>query len=127
MKENKDVLAYIKKKGWKYNDKRDINNYYIEKCPFCGDSKFHFHINRITGQYNCWKCPDDGEQTGNLWKLKKSLGDIIDVAKLDPVKPKKTKAEIEDLSLRVRAYHKKLCGHKRAQRIINEKYGFMME
>ncbi|MHC4643995.1 MAG: DnaB-like helicase C-terminal domain-containing protein [Planctomycetota bacterium] len=127
MKENKDVIAYIKKKGWKYNDKRDINNYYIEKCPFCGDTKFHFHINRVTGQYNCWKCPDDGEQTGNLWKLKKNLGDIVDVAKIDTAKPKKTKAEIEDLSLRVRQYHKKLRGHKRAQRIIREKYGFGMK
>ena len=124
MKENKDVIEYIKRKGWKFNDTRDTNNYYIEHCPFCRDPKFHFHINKYTGQYNCWKCPDDGSQTGNLWGLKKALGDIVAISKLDESRPKKSKADVEDLTLRVRSYHKKLKGHKRAQRIIKEKYGF---
>ena len=127
MKENKDVINYITKKGWSYNDTRDTNNYYIETCPFCSDNKFHFHINKFTGQYNCWKCPDDGEQTGNLWKLKKSLGDIVDIQKLDTSRPKMSKAEIQDLTLRIKTYHKKLLKHKRGRRTIKEKYGFDLD
>ena len=127
MKENKNVIAYIEKKGWKYNDTRDTNNYYIENCPFCGDSKFHFHINKYTGQYNCWKCPDDGEQTGNLWSLKKKLGDIVDAVKLDNSKVKISKSELKDLTLRVRTYHKKLLKHKKGRKAIRDKYGFGVE
>ena len=124
MKENKDVITYIKKKGWEYNDTRDTNNYYIKNCPHCGDDDFHFHINRITGQYNCWKCPDDGSQVGNLWMLKKEMGDIVDIKKLDDTKVKKSKEEIEDLTLRIKMYHKKLLTSPKGMKIIKDKYGF---
>jgi KaiC/GvpD/RAD55 family RecA-like ATPase/5S rRNA maturation endonuclease (ribonuclease M5) len=123
MKENPDILAYIKKKGWKYDDKRDQKNYYIESCPNCGDNKFHFHINRVTGVYNCWKCPEE-TSAGNMWKLKKSLGDIVKIETLDSATPKKSKSEVQDLRARIKVYHKRLLASPRGKKIILEKYGF---
>jgi len=122
LKENPDVLAYIKKKGWKSDDKKDQKNYYIEACPFCGDQKYHFHINRITGQTNCWKCGD--QAAGNLWTLKKALGDIVRIETLDTKKPKKSKEELLDLRARIKVYYKRLIKSPKGQRIILEKYGF---
>lgn len=125
MKENPDVLKYLEKKGWKIDDKRDSRNYYIESCPFCGDNGFHFHINRVTGVYNCWKCPED-TSAGNMWTLKKKLGDIVNIETLDDTKPKKSKGEIQDLRIRVKAYHGRLLKSKRGKRIILDKYGFSL-
>jgi len=56
MKENPDVRRYLEKKEWVLDETKDQSNIYIQACPFCGDGNFHFHINKITGQTNCWKC-----------------------------------------------------------------------
>lgn len=69
----KPVLAkYLAFKGWKWQ-RVDANNIAIKTCPFCGKDKWKFHIHRETTQWRCFGgCP----KTGNLYSLKKDLGDI---------------------------------------------------
>ena len=70
-----NVEDYIISKGFDYKQK---DNELIMNCPFCDDTEQKFSINTITGAYQCWhknKC----NQSGNLYTLKKALGDIPDV------------------------------------------------
>jgi len=63
---------YLKQKGWKWENV-DGENISIKTCPFCGKSKGKFHIHKQTTQWRCWGgCP----KTGNLYSLKKELGDL---------------------------------------------------
>jgi len=66
-----EIETYLKEKGWEY--KRARNQFCLRICPICGDSKFHFYISE-DGAWTCHKC----QGKGNLYQLKKQLGDITD-------------------------------------------------
>jgi hypothetical protein len=61
---------YVRSKHWDHRDKKDQLN--LQTCPLCSDSKWHFFMGKDGGAWDCKKC---GE-SGNLYQLKKRLGDI---------------------------------------------------
>lgn len=115
-----DVLKYIKRKKWSYDDKTPTQ-YVIKICPFCGDQKKHFYVNKRTGQFLCWKC----DTTGSLYELKKKLGDIHSV---EPVisssKPKLPKKKRIALNRKVIGWHNALKANKKVRRIIRDQWGW---
>ena len=64
-----ETESYLNKKGWEFKNAR--NNFCVHVCPLCGDEKWHFYINSSNGLWNCKKC----FSKGNLYQLKKQLGD----------------------------------------------------
>lgn len=100
------AINYIQSKGWEF--KQQSGQLILKTCPFCGDEKWHFYITPDeAGPYFCHKC----NEKGNLWTLKKHLGDIqppsIRPAFQKPVfkKPQQDQAE---------KYHKALSGNQKA-------------
>lgn len=90
-----DVENYILSKGWKY---RENGNQFqiLSGCPFCNDGKpTHFYIRQENGLYSCKKC----NNAGNLYQLKKNLGDIngesVPVEKITVKKSELKEASIE--------------------------------
>ena len=65
-----EVEDYISKKKWEYFEQGD--ELVVTSCPYCGDLKSRFNINKLMGLWQCFKC----EERGNLWQLKKHCGDI---------------------------------------------------
>ena len=64
-----ETQHYLSEKGWPH--KRAGNQYCIQQCPLCNDEKWHFYINAESGVWDCKKC----FASGNLYQLKKKLGD----------------------------------------------------
>lgn len=65
-----EVKTYLSEKGWQHKKAR--NQYCVKVCPFCGNENWHFFINADTGAWDCKKCGS----RGNLYQLKKQLGDM---------------------------------------------------
>lgn len=66
------IEQYIKDKGWDSkpsNQKPDDLN--VRLCPYCGNDKWAFYINRTTGLHNCQDC----KRGGNLYTLRQEMGD----------------------------------------------------
>lgn len=68
-----EVKTYLDDK--KLNYKKQGNQFVIDTCPFCGEGGNHFYIHQTKGLWDCKKC----FQTGNLYTLKKQLGDVVPV------------------------------------------------
>ena len=67
---NQTALDYIREKGFEH--KSQGKEIVLRECPFCGDTKSHFYIDPgEDGLYFCHKC----QERGNLFTLKKHLGD----------------------------------------------------
>jgi len=65
------ATEYISSKGFEH--KKQSGQLILKICPFCSDDKWHFYINSGEGgPYFCHKC----NEKGNLWSLKKHMGDI---------------------------------------------------
>src|SRR5262245_48988186 len=64
------VEDYLRSKAWEYKPEGD--DLYVRQCPFCFDDKWHFSIHSTMGYFQCFKC----SEKGNLYTLKKALGDI---------------------------------------------------
>jgi len=62
-------IEYISTKAWEF--KRQAGEFVIKACPFCRDEGWHFYMSP-EGPWFCHKC----NEKGNLWQLKKHLGDI---------------------------------------------------
>jgi hypothetical protein len=118
---DKSIEIYLKSKLWKY--KHSAGQFTVETCPLCADSKSHFYINDITGQYFCWKC----EGTGNLYTLKKTLGDIKGVSKAFTDKSKLTDKDYMLLKKQVVGYHNMLVRSKEYKKVLREKWGFTLD
>ena len=64
---------YIASKGFEH--KVQSGQLVLRSCPFCNDEKWHFYMSpNEGGPYFCHKC----NERGNLYSLKKHLGDIQD-------------------------------------------------
>ena len=66
-------IEYISDKGFEF--KKQAGQIVLKTCPYCHDEKWHFYMNQNPekgGVFKCHKCDDKG----NLWTLKKHLGDI---------------------------------------------------
>src|SRR3990167_1986032 len=71
------VTEYLGRKAWK--SKRQGKQITTD-CPFCQRPE-KWSINAETGLWHCWHA-ECGER-GNLWQLKKQLGDLVDAAPID--------------------------------------------
>jgi len=115
-----DVIQYLDRKKWEYRNESD--QFCVKTCPFCRDSKWHFYINRDTGQYQCWKC---SEKPGNLYSLKKKLKDIHSIStvsedeemKIPPSRYKKWR-------MKIGRFHQNLLNNPEILLYLEEKYGF---
>lgn len=116
-----DVKNYLKRKKWAY--KTNQSQYVVKTCPLCGDRKDHFYLNRQTGQFLCWKC----DETGNLYELKKKLGDLK-IAERAVVqksnRPKISKKKYDLLRRKVLGWHNALVSNRKIRRKLKKKYGF---
>jgi len=69
MQNELDIQAYFESKGIQI--KRRSGDELITDCFFCGDTKAHLYIHKLTGQYCCHKC----HSKGNLPTLMAHFGD----------------------------------------------------
>jgi twinkle protein len=76
------AIQYIQTKGWAFKER--AGELVLETCPFCQDHKSHFYMKPKDGVYFCHKC----QERGNLWTLKKAMGDIQNIIKPAFAKPK---------------------------------------
>lgn len=64
-------LEYISEKGFEY--RQQSGQIVLKTCPVCGDDKWHCYVDPGEGgPWFCHKC----QEKGNLWTLKKIMGDI---------------------------------------------------
>jgi len=109
-----EILTYLQSKGWAF--KRQAGEIILEVCPFCEDAKYHFYISPTSSQFHCFKC---GEK-GNLFLLKKKLGDLPERGSLHS--PTKT----IDLK-KVEAQYKALLVNQKALMYLQQERGFSLE
>jgi twinkle protein len=110
----REITSYFDQKGWEF--KFQSGEYILKACPFCGDQKNHFYISASTGAFHCFKC----EEKGNLFSLKKRLGDLPEQRYI----PKPTKTiDLEKVELR----HKALLENKEALNYLQVERGFSLE
>jgi twinkle protein len=65
------TLDYIRDKG--LDHRITAGQVVLKRCPFCGDEGNHFYLDQgEEGPFFCHKC----QERGNLFQLKKHLGDI---------------------------------------------------
>lgn len=76
------AIEYVQAKGWEF--KRQSGELKIRICPFCHDKKYHLYMRPDDGVYFCHKC----NERGNLWIMKKAMGDIEHTIKPAFKKPK---------------------------------------
>lgn len=53
-----DIFAFIKSRGWNFKEKGD--DYQIQNCPFCADSRWKFYLNKQKGYFQCFHCRKKG-------------------------------------------------------------------
>lgn len=111
----KEIERYLQKKKW--NVKSEGNQWRIKICILCGDSKYHLYINKSSGQYKCWKC---GER-GNLYKLKKLLGDLTTRFKNIASAFGDKTYNLPDSS-KIMKYHKSLLKKKRVLKFLCDEW-----
>ena len=82
---------YISQKQWQH--KKNGKEFIIQECPICHDKKYHMYINAVTGLWTCHKC---GE-SGNLFQLRKRLGDIQPITYIHTTQKKTPKPLDKDI------------------------------
>lgn len=121
MTQKSSVLDYLKKKKWKYEEEGD-KQYKIKTCPYCGTGSYKFYINKVTGQYHCFKCP----ATGNLYSLKKNLGDINKVEHIAQDSTSVSETQVKKALRKVRIYNKNLLSNRKIRQYIKKKWGYKL-
>ena len=114
------VQTYLAEKGWQH--KKAGDQYCLRECPLCGDDKWHFYINSETGAWDCKKC----FARGNLYQLRKELGDMKDVKSASQIIGKKDNQK----PLNVNEYmkrHKALLDNAQVMNYLKEERGFTEE
>lgn len=104
-----ELQKYLSNKGWEY--KKKGVELVVQECPMCKDEKGHFYINDETGQWKCQKCG----KSGNLFTLKKTLGDV-----LDPVRIGKPKKLAKPIKKDIEGMHKTLLGSTNVMKWLKE-------
>ena len=76
------AIDYLESKGWEF--KKQSGELVVRECPFCHDRKYHFYMKPDDGAFFCHKC----QERGNLWTLRKAMGDVESIIKPAFGKPK---------------------------------------
>lgn len=105
-------LEYVRSKNWEHKLHSDQIN--LRVCPKCNDTKWHFYIAKeSSGLWKCHKC----NETGNLYQLKKSLGDIENA-----IHPASRKKEFRKPDVEVaKAYHDAIFSDYDALKYLNDR------
>ena len=69
------VLEYIEEKKFEY--RISGNEIILKRCPYCGRSEWKFYINQQTRLFLCFHA--SCAVKGHISKLKKTLGDLIEI------------------------------------------------
>jgi len=80
-------VEYVEAKNWQH--KRQAGQLVIKVCPFCHNAKNHFYMRPEDGVYFCHKC----HARGNLWTLRRAMGDIEETIKPAFKKPRYSQTE----------------------------------
>jgi len=73
-----EILQYVEDREWEYKVSGD--EIICKICPICANDNWNFQINKANSLYRCWICESDNIYSrGHLSKLKRYLGDIIDI------------------------------------------------
>ena len=116
-KSSESVIGYLKRKKWVYEE--SAGRLVVKTCPYCSDQEKHFYINPLTSQFICFKC----DVNGNIYKLKKDLGDISPVSTL-PSTSKIPKSKYNKIRRGILANYKSLLEDSEALESIKTKWGF---
>lgn len=73
---NPELKRYLDQKKWRYKPISG-GNLAVQVCPFCGRKKWKFWIHQERTIYRCWS--GDCNRRGNLYRLKRELGDVAGV------------------------------------------------
>lgn len=119
MGDNPEIIEYIKKKGWRY--KLESDQYKVQNCAYCGDTSYHFYINKMTGQFRCMKC----DNSGNMFTLKKHLKDVFPVTSVFKNKGLNPKRR-EKYYNRCLKYHKNLINSLKERQYLYGKWGYTL-
>ena len=76
------AIQYIQAKGWAFKER--AGELVLKICPFCQDHKGHFYMKPDDGAFFCHKC----QERGNLWTLRKAMGDVKSTIRPAFIKPK---------------------------------------
>jgi twinkle protein len=118
MKTDPDIKRYLTRKKWDVRE--DNTQYVIKKCPFCGSAEWKFYINKKTGQYICFK--SSCSETGNLYRLKKSLGDLDNIERISPSDEKVDPEKQSYYEKRLEMWHGRLLLNDLAQKVLKKKW-----
>ena len=88
------ALQYIEKKEFEYKEATG-SELALKTCPFCGDERYKFYINKETGLYDCKICAHQG----NLYQLKAHFGDLEDFTSARSLVGKEYKPLDENISV----------------------------
>lgn len=105
---NPELKVYLARKGWKW--KGEGSNIFVHVCPFCGNAKYKFNIHKQTGQFNCYRCGENG----NLYTLKRGLGDLDAVQSAAAGDSSKGKPSTPVPMTRVEKMHSRLMAKTKA-------------
>jgi len=119
------VEAYLKRKSWQY--RRENDQWKVKVCPFCGSDEWKFYVSAVTGQFICFKATCGKE--GNLYVLKKELGDIAPVTSLSEDPEEKISTTEYNLWMeKLKKYHKNLLNaDAEIKNLILEKWNYELE
>lgn len=115
-----NALAYVEGKGWKYRE--ESGQLRCKVCPACGDVKWHFYINEEDGRARCWKC----QWKGNLYKLKKLVGDSRISTARESMKSGKRQSFSRPKKEYIEKCHRRLLAKKKILSYVRER-GFSMK
>ena len=108
------MINYIQSKGIEV--KREGQEYRAN-CPFCQETKGHLYINPEKGVFYCHKCSN----AGNIWKLKKHFGDIVEPIRIYKEKFKTPQPKLDEI------YKNNLKNSKAPQDYLERERGFNKE
>ena len=108
------MINYIQSKGIQVKKE---GQEYRANCPFCQETSGHLYLNPEKEVFYCHKC----SEAGNIWKLKKHFGDLIEPKKIYKEKFKMPKVGIDS------QYISSLSQSKEALRYLETERGFSKE
>lgn len=111
------INEYIQAKGWE--SKKQSGQIVVGECPFCHDTKSHFYCDPDKNVFFCHKCSEGG----NLWTLKKYMGDVQENIRPAFKKPKYKKPDQQ----KAIKYHQALLKDSEALEFLKEDKGITRE
>lgn len=64
-----DIIEVAEKCGIHFHPQQRNNVEFKALCPFCGDRKYHFGLNRKKGMFHCFRCKESGNSVSLYAKL----------------------------------------------------------